>query len=64
MSGFAAGIISVAALLVGASIIATLVKNPSGSVGLVNAVSTGFNNALIASQGTITSLQSPPSALG
>lgn len=62
MSGFAAGLISVAALLVGASIVATLVKNPQGSVGLVNAVSTGFNNALIASQGNVTSLSSTPSA--
>jgi len=64
MSGFAAGIISVAALLVGASIVATLVKNPSGSVGLVNSVFTGFNNSLIASQGSITSLQTAPSAIG
>lgn len=62
MSGFAAGLISIASLLVGASIIAVLVKNPQGSVGLVNAVSTGFNNALIASQGSITSLQSQPTA--
>ena len=60
MSGFAAGLISVAALLVGASIVATLVKNPQGSVGLVNAISTGFNNSLIASQGNITSLASAP----
>lgn len=62
MSGFAAGLISVAALLVGASIIATLVKNPQGSVGLVNAISTGFNNALIASQGNVTSLASTPAS--
>ena len=51
MSGFLAGIISVAALLVGAAIVTTLVKNPSGSVGLVQAVTGGFANDLTAAQG-------------
>lgn len=62
MSGFAAGVISIAALLVGATIVATLVKNPKGSVGLVNAVFGGFNNSLIAAQGNVSSLSSPPAA--
>lgn len=51
MSGFTAGIISVASLLVAASIITTLVRNPSGSVGLVNAVTQGFAADLNAAQG-------------
>lgn len=56
MSGFTAGIISIATLLVGASIIATLVKNPQGTGALVGSVTTGFSNLLIASQGSVTSL--------
>lgn len=56
MSGFAAGIISVATLLVGAAIVTTLVKNPSGSVGLVNAVTSGFAADLTAAQGGGTGL--------
>jgi hypothetical protein len=56
MSGAVAGAISIAALLVGATIIATLVKNPSGTGTLINSVFTGFNNSLIAAQGNVTSL--------
>jgi hypothetical protein len=51
MSGFTAGIISIATLLVGASIVTTLVKNSQGSVGLVTATTNGFANLLNAAQG-------------
>lgn len=51
MSGAVSGIISIAALLVGAAIIATLVKNPQGSIGLVNATTSGFANLLNVAQG-------------
>jgi hypothetical protein len=52
MSGFLAGIISVATLLVGAAIVTTLVKNPQGSAGLINAVTSGFSTDLLAAQGS------------
>lgn len=57
MSGFTAGLFSIAALLVGASIIATFLKNPQGTSTLIGSVTTGFANDLIASQGSVTSMQ-------
>jgi hypothetical protein len=51
MSGFTAGIISIATLLVGATIVTTLVKNSQGSIGLVTASTNGFANLLNAAQG-------------
>ncbi len=51
MGSFLSGIISIGALLVGAAIVTTLVRNPSGSVGLVQAVTGGFANDLTAAQG-------------
>ena len=51
MGSFLSGIISIGALLVGAAIVTTLVKNPQGSVGLVQAVTGGFANDLTAAQG-------------
>ena len=51
VNSFLAGIISIGALLVGAAIVTTLVKNPQGSVGLVQAVTGGFANDLTAAQG-------------
>lgn len=52
MSGFMAGLFSVATLLVAAAIVTTLVKNPSGTTGLVSSVTGGFANDLLAAQGT------------
>lgn len=57
MSGFTAGIVSIATFLVAASIVATLVKNPQGTGTLIGSAGTAFTNALVASQGSVTSLQ-------
>jgi hypothetical protein len=54
MSGFAAGVISVATLLVGAAIITTLVKNSSGTTGIITATTSGFASLLNAAQGNST----------
>ena len=51
MSGATAGIISIFTLLVGAAIVTTLVKNSSGSTGIINSVFNGFSKALGAAQG-------------
>lgn len=61
MSGFTAGIVSILTFLVFASIIATLVKNPQGTGTLIASSGTAFTNSLVASQGSVTSLQSYPS---
>lgn len=58
MSGFTAGLVSIATFLVLASIIATLVKNPQGTGALIGNTGTAFTNALVASQGNITQLSS------
>lgn len=62
MSGFTAGLISILTLLVSASILATLVKNPQGTGTLIASAGTAFTNSLVASQGSITTLQTYPSS--
>ena len=54
MSGVVAGIFSVAALLVGAAIVTTLVKNGSGAAQVISASTGGFANLLSAAQGNAT----------
>lgn len=56
MSGFTAGIFSVAGMLVVVALVATLVKNGSGSASVIGAATTGFANDLVAAQGSVTSL--------
>ena len=51
MSGFTAGIISVATLLVGAAIVTTLVKNAQGTSGIISSSTSGFASLLRAAQG-------------
>lgn len=51
MSGATAGIISIFTLLVGATIVTTLVKNYQGSTGIINSIFSGFSGALSAAQG-------------
>ena len=51
MSGFTAGLISIATLLVGASIITELTKNASGASSIITASASGFANLLNAAQG-------------
>jgi len=58
MSGFTAGLVSILTLIVSGSILATLVKNPQGVQALIGTSGTAFTNALVASQGNVTSLQS------
>ena len=60
MSGFTAGLVSIASLIVGGSILATFLKNPQGTTALVGGVGTAFDNSLVASQGNVTSLSSYP----
>lgn len=60
MSGAMAGIISIAALLVGASIVTILVKNPQGTTGLIQATTGGFAADLAAAQGNSTGFSSIP----
>lgn len=54
MSGVVAGVFSVAALLVGAAIVTTLVKNGQGAAQVINASTGGFANLLNAAQGNAT----------
>ena len=54
MDGFLAGIISVAAALVGVALITTLVKNGDGTASLINSVTGGFAKDLSAAQGNNT----------
>lgn len=51
MGGVSAGVFSVLSLIVGVALVATLVKNSEGSVGLVNAGASGFAKILSAAQG-------------
>jgi len=51
MNGFTAGIVSIATLLVGAAIVTTLVKNSSGTTGIITASTSGFASLLNAAQG-------------
>ncbi len=60
MSGAVAGIISIAALLVGASIVTILVKNPQGTTGLINSTTQGFAADLAAAQGNSTGFAGIP----
>jgi len=55
MSGFTAGIFSVAGMLVVVALVATAVKNGSGTAQVVNAVTAGFGNDLLAAQGSLSS---------
>ena len=54
MSGVVAGVFSVAALLVGAAIVTTLVKNGQGASQVIRASTGGFANLLNAAQGNAT----------
>ena len=54
MDGFVAGLFSVAALLVGATIVTTLVKNGSGTASVISSATSGFANVLNAAQGNST----------
>ena len=51
MGGFSAGIFSVAGALVVVALVATLVKNGSGSSSVISAVTGGFAADLNAAQG-------------
>jgi hypothetical protein len=54
MSGFTAGIFSVAGMLVVAAIVTTLVKNYQGTEGLIQNTTAGFANDLLAAQGAVS----------
>jgi hypothetical protein len=56
MGGFTAGIFSVAGMLVVVALVATLVKNGTGTAQTIGAVTGGFANDLIAAQGNVTSI--------
>lgn len=62
MKGAVAGFISIAALLVGASIVTILVKNPQGTSGLINSTTSGFANLLNAAQGNNNGFATMPGA--
>jgi hypothetical protein len=58
MSGFTAGLVSILTLIVAGSIFATFLKNPQGTEALIGTTGTAFTNALVASQGSVSTLQS------
>jgi len=55
MSGFTAGIFSVAGMLVVVALVATAVRNGSNTAQVITAVTGGFGNDLLAAQGVLTS---------
>lgn len=56
------GFFLIASALVGASIVAILVKNASGTGSLIGSAGTAFTNSIVAATGSATTLQSYPSS--